>query len=314
MMKYVIFSLLLVTATSAHAASDDEIRGWAREASSSNQQALKSLRESAEIGTSLAQYYLGRLHLAGAVVARDDALTIAWFMKAAEQGYVPAMHDLAVVLERAPGALRDVPAAARWYQAAADKGHAPAQTNLGVLYQDGMGVSRNLPLAAELFRKAAIQGEVRAQHNLGKLHLDGNGVPQDYAEARRWFEAAAAKNDGAALFSLAKLYASGHSVPKDIDRAAALTRQASQRNYAPAQYMHALSFLVRRPPDEGEVVRWLKRAAAQGYTDAEYSLGVMLGEGRGVQQDLIESLAWLQKAADKGHPGAIDLLRRTSAR
>ena len=76
--------------------------------------------------------------------------------------------------------------------------------------------------------------------------------------------------------------------------------------------MHGLSFLVRRPPDEGEAVRWLRRAAAQGFMDAEYSLGIMLGEGRGVQQDLIESLGWLQRAAEKGHPGAIDLLRRTT--
>lgn len=99
---------------------------------------------------------------------------------------------------------------------------------------------------------------------------------------------------------------------KNLARASALTRQAARRGYPAAQYVHALALLVRRPPEESEAVRWLKRAAVQENADAQYMLGVMLGEGREIQKDMAESLGWLQKSARNGHSGAIDLLRRAN--
>ena len=47
-----------------------------------------------------------------------------------------------------------------------------------------------------------------------------------------------------------------------------------------------------------------RRAAEQGYADAQNMLGDMYRIGRGVRQDYAEALKWFRKAADKGHPSA----------
>ena len=41
--------------------------------------------------------------------------------------------------------------------------------------------------------------------------------------------------------------------------------------------------------DYEEAVRWFRKAADQGIAEAQYSLGVMYGEGQGVMQDYAEA-------------------------
>jgi TPR repeat protein len=53
--------------------------------------------------------------------------------------------------------------------------------------------------------------------------------------------------------------------------------------------------------DDKEAMKWYRRAADQGYADAQYNLGVMYGQGQGVEQDFKEAVKWLQKAAEQGH-------------
>ena len=46
---------------------------------------------------------------------------------------------------------------------------------------------------------------------------------------------------------------------------------------------------------------WYRKAAEQGFADAQHSLGVMYLGGEGVQQDFKQAALWYQKAADQGH-------------
>ena len=58
------------------------------------------------------------------------------------------------------------------------------------------------------------------------------------------------------------------------------------------------------PQDDGEAVAWFRKAAEQGYVDAQCNLGVMYRRGRGVPQDDAEAAAWYRKAAEQGLPEA----------
>jgi TPR repeat protein len=98
---------LTMLAVPAHSIEDDDVRTLMREANSSNQQALVKLRAAATEGHRLAQFYLGHLHLQGRVTRQDTPEAIGWLEKSAKQGYLPAMHDLGVIHERAPGELRN---------------------------------------------------------------------------------------------------------------------------------------------------------------------------------------------------------------
>ena len=73
----------------------------------------------------------------------------------------------------------------------ADEGYVRAQYNLALMYDTGQGVPENNTEAVRWYRKAADQGNVRAQNNLGVMYDAGEGVPEDNAEAVRWYRLAA---------------------------------------------------------------------------------------------------------------------------
>jgi TPR repeat protein len=72
----------------------------------------------------------------------------------------------------------------------------------------------------------------------------------------------------------------------------------AQRGDASAQYnlgvMHAEGRGV--PRDDAAAVRWYRKAADQGDVDAQRSLGLMYATGRGVPRDDVEAWRWLRKA------------------
>ena len=45
---------------------------------------------------------------------------------------------------------------------------------------------------------------------------------------------------------------------------------------------------------------WYRKAAEQGYADAQYNLGILYANGQGVTQDYAEAARWYRKAADQG--------------
>ena len=54
------------------------------------------------------------------------------------------------------------------------------------------------------------------------------------------------------------------------------------------------------PQDYAEAESWYRKAAEQGYASAQYSLGVMYREGRGVPKDDAQAATWFTKAAEQG--------------
>jgi TPR repeat protein len=56
--------------------------------------------------------------------------------------------------------------------------------------------------------------------------------------------------------------------------------------------------------DNTRAFLWYRRAAQQGESDAQYSLGNMYLMGEGVKQDDYQARQWYEKAAEQGHEGA----------
>jgi TPR repeat protein len=79
-----------------------------------------------------------------------------------------------------------------WYRKAADQGFIAGQMHLAALYRDGgKGFPRDMEQAVAWYRKAAEQGDVTAQATLGVLYSIGQGVPHDDVEAYYWLDLAA---------------------------------------------------------------------------------------------------------------------------
>ena len=62
-----------------------------------------------------------------------------------------------------------------------------------------------------------------------------------------------------------------------------------------------------------ETVKWFTLSAEQGYTDAQYNLGLMYGLGEGVIEDFIRGYMWINIVASNGSnlaSGARDFLAK----
>ncbi len=53
-----------------------------------------------------------------------------------------------------------------------------------------------------------------------------------------------------------------------------------------------------------EAVKWYYEAAKQGHMEAQFSLGKMYYQGRGIEQNYSESIKWQKLAAEQGHGNA----------
>jgi TPR repeat protein len=73
-----------------------------------------------------------------------------------------------------------------------------------------------------------------------------------------------------------------------------------------AQFALGLLFFEGRgvSQDAETAAEWFRRAAEQGKADAQANLGILYNVGRGVPQDVNEAAVWLRRAAEQGHAGA----------
>ena len=55
-------------------------------------------------------------------------------------------------------------------------------------------------------------------------------------------------------------------------------------------------------------VKWCRRAAEQGYAQAQTNLCIMYSEGKGVEQDYKKAAKWCRKAAEQGNGQAQAIL------
>lgn len=80
------------------------------------------------------------------------------------------------------------------------------------------------------------------------------------------------------------------------------TQRLANQGYSTAQFDLGMMY------DQGEEVRqdytkafeWYTKAANQGYANAQFNLGVMYLKGRGVRQDYAKAFEWYTKAANQG--------------
>jgi len=144
--------------------------------------------------------------------------------------------------------------------------------------------SGNYSVAFRLLSPLAEQGDVEAQIKLGLMYAQGYGVPKNCDKALKWYRRAA-EHDVIEQATLGLLYEQGGDdcVPK---------------NY-------------------GEAVQWYRRAAEHGYVMAQYNLGLMYEDGRGVPQDYVQAYMWLNLAASNNAGYAMlrdDLAKRMTSK
>ncbi len=205
------------------------------------------------------------------------------------------------------GAKKDPALARKWYAKAADFGFVPAMHTLGQAYRNGIGGPRDLKKARDYFTQAAEEGYVPSQFTLASLyHAGGEGLAQDYRLAGAWFAQAGKAGHAEALYAMARMYDAGEGVPADQAKAILYYKEAALKSVPGAQSALASYFYngEQVPKNLPTARQWFNAAAMGGQPEAMFNLAVMLSKGEGGDKDLGMAYVWFSLARDSGFEGA----------
>jgi TPR repeat protein len=93
-------------------------------------------------------------------------------------------------------------------------------------------------------------------------------------------------------------------VPSLTVPSAKSTRRPSSVGKRATKDRYVLRFTGPTTPagkDDAETVKWYRKAAKQGFAEAQNNLGLMCRQGRGVPRDDAEAVKWFRKAAEQGY-------------
>lgn len=264
-------AMLLAAGYAAHAqAGYDE----AVEAYSAGEftRAFEEALPASEAGDARAQTLVANLYEYGIGVTRDVDMAIRWYEAAAKQGHAGAMVSLSLMLiDGRAGGKRDPERARDLLREAAEAGFAPAQHNLALLFAGAGGLEPDWEKSAEWFRKAAEQDLADAQYNLGVLYAEGRGVEKNMIEAGRWISKAASQGLPDAALDYGIMVFRGEGVQKNEEIGAQWLLVAARQGNVVAQnrvaHLYILGRGVETDPVEG--AKWHLLAAEGGRTDDE---------------------------------------------
>jgi len=287
-MKRICIALIIATLSiSLFACShmaDDQVHALVTQASNGDAVALQKLTKMANDGDPRAQNGIGVLYFTGKGEPQDYTQAADWYLKAANQGYGSAQYNLSTMYRDGKGVPQDYAQSIMWARKAADQGDTDAMVAIGVAYVDGKGVPQDYKQAAEWYRKAAVKGNTYAQTSLGILYSEGKGVPQDNKQAADWLSKAAKQGNNDAKNLLANLY--------------------TTTGVTPTTPLETLETKVEQ--GDAAVLQQLTDTANNGDANAQYALGYLYYEGKGVPKDDAIAESWLVKA-DSNKNGTTNL-------
>lgn len=172
--------------------------------------AIELYEKASLLGHPLASFYLAIAYMNGSSgVAHDQFKSHELYMHAAVNEIVPAMYEVALMLERGLGCLQNFSEAAFWYEEGAKRGHLESFNNLGVLFKDGHGVVQDEAKCFICFSRAAEGGLPEGLYNLGQLYDQGIGCEIDHEKALEYCRNAAFKGHAKAKEIIKKLQEDG---------------------------------------------------------------------------------------------------------
>ncbi len=91
---------------------------------------------------------------------------------------------------------------------------------------------------------------------------------------------------------------------KDYLKAIQVWRPLAQAGDREAQYRVGVMYAEGKgvAPNDAEAALWFERAAEQGEPMAQYNLGASYVEGAGVRKDMAAAAKWFRRAAEQGIP------------
>jgi S1-C subfamily serine protease len=167
LLSFIIFALLF----SACASRQDAINAYNK---AEYKRSFKLLSSHEENDPEV-QYYLGKHHYYGHATPKNYQKASKWLSKSASASYLPSHEYLGYVYDFGDKTLHeDNVEALAWYRRAAENGFKGAQANLASMYEFGEGTPINIDEAVRWYRKAIQNNSQYAKCRLAKIYIDQN--------------------------------------------------------------------------------------------------------------------------------------------
>lgn len=273
------------------------------------------------------------------LVEPSDALYQIWqtfiITRKANAGDVLAQHELALRYLLGRGAAPDTSRAVYWMKRAADQDYIPARFNEAIMYYHGWGVPWDPFEAFRLFRSCAMKSMPEAEYAMAQFLTEDLIVPRDFEEAYRWVKKAADAGFAPAKEALERLekrgFGPGHSDSTKSARSQAPNTGLVFLDFAPEAGIGASDSLLLREAIanagptlrkalgmskllEGESVAdslslaAIRQAAESGSPEALSVLGRSYERGVGVPKSVVKACAFYVRAIRVESPRAPELL------
>jgi TPR repeat protein len=149
----------------------------------------------------------------------------------------------------------------------------------------------------EATRRAEEQKDPQSMTLIAELYANGYGVPHDDKKALDWYGKAAALGDAGGTFGLAMFKLAGRGGPADREAGMKLLADAARVGHVAAAYDLGLLMLQGEDRNVAQAAEYFRAAAVAGNPEAQYALGTLYKEGRGVPRDFREAARLLGAAA-----------------
>lgn len=192
---------------------------------------------------------------------------------------------------------------------------------IAVVLIAGLLCSPHDGLAAETLEEIlskAQAGDVYCQAAAGEIYRRGEmGAAPDPHHALEWLKPAATNRHPLALYNLAVMYEQGQGLQVNPRRAASLYRQSlkglhrlAESGDARALYNLGTLFKEGRIVDQNlpNAVAYIRKAADRDLAVAQHDLALLYLHGEGVEQDAETAATWCERAAGQGFTPAQTML------
>ena len=294
------------------------------------EEAVRWFLMSAEQGFADARYFLAQALEGGEGIEQDVEEALDWYYLASEQGHAssrrrfwtlcetgvfkPETYEEALFCEligrhfeksvptfRPFFWIRDEHQDQVYAQIMrAAKGHVSSQFSLGLQYAKGETVFKSEDAAFYWYSLAADQGHSGALNNLGTIHSDHNSKYFDVNRATECFKKAAKYEDEVGIYNYANRLIDGKGARKNVKQGIKLLIKSAELGYSSA--MERLGDIYYQgvivQSDYTLALKWFQEAAGHKKLGAFFSLGLIYGDGRGVEKDLTRAIEYLASAAN----------------
>lgn len=163
--------------------------------------------------------------------------------------------------------------------------------------------------AAKYYKLAADANLSPAQYELAKLYMRGEGVQINFKEAFRLFYLAATNESmpwPGAYTNLGLLYYEGVGIERNLEESIKWYRKGAEEGDSEAMYCLGLSYQAGEgvPQSDVEAAKWFQLATDKGHENAANNLGYMYAIGKGVNKDLDKAGMLYLQAAKRGSVNA----------